>query len=115
LRIRRLWDRPLAPHEVPPHIESRLRDARFLVIGDFYRRRAEHPAARARAASQAWLYRALFREETAYRLVATFDATPRLGPLRFDERGAETLSVDFDHMPVWIFERRGAWVSPLAP
>lgn len=115
LRLRRLWDRPLAPHEVAPHVESRLRDARFLVIGDFYRRRAEHPRARSRAASQAWLYRTLFRGETAYRLTATFDATPRLGPLRFDERGAETLSVDFDHMPVWVFERRGPWVSPLRP
>ncbi len=113
LRSRRLWDRPLAPHEVATHVDVRLRDARFLVIGDFYRRRAEHPRARSRAASQAWLYRALFRGETAYRRVATFDATPRLGPLRFDERDAETLSVDFDHMPVWVFERRGAWVSPL--
>ncbi len=113
LRIRRLWDRPLAPHDVPAHVDARLRDARFLVVGDFYLRRALHPAARARAAGQAWLYRALFAGETAYTLVATFDATPHLGPLRFDERGAETLSVDFDHMPVWVFERRGPWVSPL--
>jgi len=52
LRLRRLWDRPLAPHEVAPHVESRLRDARFLVIGDFYRRRARRSAAGRGAASR---------------------------------------------------------------
>ncbi len=113
LRILRLWDRPLAQADVRSHLDARLARARYLVVGDFYLRRGLHPAARSRAAGQALFYRALLAGETGYARVATFDSTPRLGPFVFDERNAETLSVDFDHMPVTIFERRGAWVSPL--
>jgi hypothetical protein len=112
LRIRRLWDQPLAPGAVAAHIDARLAGARYLVIGDFYLRRGLHPAARARAARQAWFYQALLAGETDFVRVATFDSTPRLGPFVFDERDAETLSIDFDHMPVMIFERRGAWSLP---
>lgn|GEM_PF-1481799 len=112
LRRRRLWDEPLAAADVAAHVNDRVADARYLVIGDFYLRRGLHPAARSRAAGQALFYRAVLAGKTGFVRVATFDSTPRLGPIVFDERDAETLSVDFDHMPVMIFERRGVWVSP---
>lgn len=110
--VRTLWRAQPGEAEVRGHVDRLLADARYLVIGDWYRRRGAHPHAHERAAPQAAFYRAVFEGRTGYELVATFESTPRLGPLVFDERGAEALSVCFDHMPVWIFERRGPYRSP---
>lgn len=112
MRARRLWAGSPLGAAVPPHLFRTLHDARFLVVGDWYRRRAMHPSAMERAPEQARFYRALFAETTGFVRVATFDREPTLGPLRWDESDAEALSVAFDHMPVWIFERRGEWTPP---
>lgn len=110
-----LWRTNPEQAEISSHLQERLSVARYLVVGDWYRRRATHPRAPARAPGQAIFYEALFAGTTGFELVATFDNTPSIGPLRFDERGAEALSVCFDHMPVWIFERRGPYQSPFEP
>lgn len=112
LRARRLWQSWPSDAEVPAHVDGMLRDARFLVIGDFYRRRGLDPSAPTRAPMHAIFYEAVIREETGYHLVASFLREPTLGPLHWSEADAEALSVDFDHMPVWIYERDGAYRSP---
>jgi hypothetical protein len=104
VEIRRLWQH--APSDVRAHLDSTLRGARFLVVGEFYRRRGLHPEAPARAPQHAAFYRALFLGETEFALVATFDRAPCLGPYCWDESDAEILAVSFDHMPVYVFERR---------
>ncbi len=115
LRARRLWTSWPSDHDVPAHVDGLLGDARFLVIGDFYRRRGLDPCARERAPMHAIFYEAVVAETTGYRLVAQFVPEPSLGPLRWDESDAEALSVDFDHNPVWIYERVGDYRSPFGP
>lgn len=110
LRIRRIWQG--RPADVPAHVDAMLRDARFVVVGEVYLRRALHPEASWRARDQARFYRALFDGETGFERVATFAREPRLGPLVWDEHDAEVFAVAFDHMPVYVFERRGEYVSP---
>jgi hypothetical protein len=89
-----------------------LGDARYLVVGEFYLRRGLHPEARERARDQARFYRALLEGETGYQLVASFPRAPCLGPLCWDESDAEILAVSFDHMPVYVYERRQEYRSP---
>ena len=115
VQIRRLWEGAPPPRQVARHLEALLADARFLVVDDFHLRRALHPEALERAPEQARFYRAVIAEQTGYVKVASFESPPRLGPLVFREEGAEVLCVDFDHMPVHIYERRGPFRNPLAP
>jgi hypothetical protein len=110
VRVLRLWQS--RPSDVAQHVDSLLVDARYLVIDDFYLRRGLHPEADRRAPAQATFYRALLAGETGYELVASFEREPRLGPLVWHERDADTFAVVFDHMPVWIYERRGEYRSP---
>lgn len=112
LTTRRLWSTLPANDVAYEHATAMVRGARFVVVGDFYRRRAAHFTAHTRAPEHARFYRELFAGETEFELVAHFDRRPRLGPISFDEEGAEALSVDFDHMPVWIFERRAEGAGP---
>jgi hypothetical protein len=112
LRPLRLWAGWPSDEELPEHVDGMLRHARFVVIGDFYRRRGLDPSAHARAPRHAVFYEALLAGRTGHRLVASFERAPTLGPLRWDESGAEALSVDFDHMPVWIYELTGEYRSP---
>lgn len=106
LSARRLWSTFPANDLASEHAAEMLRGARFVVVGDFYRRRAVHFSAATRAPEHARFYADLFDGRTEFALAAHFDRRPHLGPIWFDEESAETLSVDFDHMPVWIFERR---------
>lgn len=108
LSIRPLWTHRPSDAQVPAHVDGMLRDARYVVIGDWYRRRGQHPSAPARAPMQHRFYDAMMSGQTGFRLVARFDNMPSF----IDERGAEALAVDFDHMPVWIFERAGRYRSP---
>lgn len=110
MRIRRLWQG--APADVRGHVDALLRDARFVVVGELYRRRAMHPEASTRAPLQARFYRALFEERTGFVRAATFARAPRIGAITEDESDAEPFAVAFDHMPVYVFERRGDYVSP---
>ncbi|WP_236606412.1 ArnT family glycosyltransferase [Sandaracinus amylolyticus] len=110
LRVRRMWQS--RPADVPAHVDSLLRDARFVVVDEFYLRRGTHPEARWRARDQSRFYRALFDGDTGFELVATFAREPRLGPIVWDESDAEMLAVAFDHMPVYVFERRGEYRTP---
>jgi hypothetical protein len=112
LRVLRLWAGWPSDAALPAHVDGMLRRARFLVVGDFYRRRGLDPCARERAPLHARFYEALIAGETGYQRVASFEREPTLGPLRWDESAAEALSVDFDHMPVWIYEREGEYRSP---
>ncbi|AKF05897.1 glycosyltransferase family 39 protein [Sandaracinus amylolyticus] len=113
VRVRRLWQS--RPTDVPSHVDSMLRDARFVVVGELYRRRGMHPESPWRAPAHARFYRALFDGETGFELVATFPRAPSFGPFRWDESDAEAFAVAFDHMPVYVFERRGEYRSPFAP
>ena len=110
IAMRKLWWG--APADVRGHVDRALRGARFVVVGEIYRRRGMHPEATWRAPMQARFYRALFAGETGFELVATFAREPRLGPIAWDESDAEPFAVAFDHMPVYVFERRGEYVSP---
>ena len=112
LRALRLWQSWPSDAEVPAHVDGMLENARYVVIGDFYRRRGLDPCAHRRAPMHAIFYEALLDERTGYHLVAAFEREPTLGPLHWEEDDAEALSVDFDHMPVWIYEREGAYRSP---
>lgn len=113
VEIRRLWGNRPPDGRVKRHLESTLGSARFLVVGEWYRRRGLHPSAHVRAPAQHVFYRALVAEETGYERVASFRPMPRLGPLVFDESGAEVLSVCFDHMPIEVYERVGPFRNPL--
>jgi len=97
---------------VPAHTTRTLREARYLVISDWFLRRGLHPAAVTRAPEQARFYRELLAGRLGFTEVARFDREPRLGPLRWSERDEEQLAVCFDHCPVRIFERTGTYRSP---
>jgi hypothetical protein len=105
IRVRRLWSQRPAPSAVAAHVDSTLRGARYLVIGEWYLRRGLHPEAPVRAPEQARFYRALTTGELPFRRVAAFPRAPRLGPFAWDESDAEILAVCFDHMPVYVYER----------
>lgn len=106
VQARYLWERrPEGDAAVERHLARRLRGARFLVLGDFYVRRATHPAARTLAPAQRRFYEAVRGGDAGWRRVATFRRTPRLGPIGFPEDDAEILSVSFDHTGLEIYER----------
>lgn len=103
LRAVRLFSR--APEDVPEHVDHVLRHARFVVVGDWYKRRAFHPEAATRAPHHRAFYSSLYDGTRGFELAVRFERTPTLGPLRWDETGADALAVCFDHMPIEIFER----------
>ncbi|MFW6050119.1 MAG: hypothetical protein ACODAU_03025 [Myxococcota bacterium] len=105
VRVRRLWTTRPPPERVDAHVQRRLRAARFVVIGDWYRRRAEHPRA---PAPHRRFYEALRGGDMAFERVATFRPEPHLGPLRWSEDDAEILAVSFDHMGIEVYERTEA-------
>lgn len=112
--VRELWDtRPRGKQAIADHLDRRLADARYLVLGEFFIRRATHPAAQRRAPHHHRIYEALRQGQAGFERVATFPRSPRLGPLRWDEDDAELLSVCFDHMEVEIYERTGPFQNPL--
>lgn len=109
LRTRRLFTGRPDAAELPRHLSRTLSRARYVVVGDWYHRRALHPSAPTRAPGRYAFYRALFAEELGFRVVAHFPRAPRFPNfdwgLTWDETDEEALSVCFDHMPVTIFER----------
>ncbi len=107
LRERLLWARRPANEVAEVHAEHLLRGARFVVIGEWYLRRAEHPEAPLRAPGQSSFYARLRAGELGFHLAERFDATPRLpgGLLSFDESWAEPMSVCFDHPSIEVYER----------
>jgi hypothetical protein len=112
VRVERLWqDRPTGEPAVRAHTEARLRDARFVVLGDFYIRRATHPDAPTKAPNVSAFYARLRSGELGFTRVATFRPEPTLGPIVWDESDAEILCTSFDHMGVEIYER----TLPAAP
>ncbi|MBK6578557.1 MAG: hypothetical protein IPG17_20640 [Sandaracinaceae bacterium] len=109
LRPRRLFTGRPDQERLPAHFERTLARARFVVVGDWYHRRARHPSAPVRAPAQHAFYRDLFAEQLGFRVVARFTREPRFPDVDWgyvwDEQDEEALSVCFDHMPVTIFER----------
>ena len=109
LRPRRLFTGRPDQERLPAHFERTLARARFVVVGDWYHRRARHPSAPVRAPAQHAFYRDLFAEQLGFRVVARFTREPRFPDTDWgyvwDEQDEEALSVCFDHMPVTIFER----------
>ena len=106
-RIRRLWDRPAAdPHAVGVATVS---GARFLVVSEWYRRRAQAPL---RERGHARFYEELDSGELGFERVATFPADPSLGPLRWDESSFDPMAICFDHCGVEVWERRPAEAPP---
>ena len=112
---RYLWRGHPPDDAVPEHVRRTVQDARFLVVSDWWSRRASHPAAATRAPNIAHFYEALEKGRTGFVRVATFRPAPRFGPWTFDERAAEILSVAFDHPGIVLYERRGAFRDPFAP
>lgn len=109
LPTRRLFSRSPTQAALPGHLERTLAGARFVVVGDWYHRRALHRSAPTRAPAQHAFYRDLFAEQLGFRVVARFPRQPRFPDFdwgyAWDEQDEEALSVCFDHMPVTIFER----------
>ncbi|MBX7194636.1 MAG: glycosyltransferase family 39 protein [Sandaracinaceae bacterium] len=112
LLVRRLFAGAELGGDVPPHLRRTLSSARYLVVSGWFASRARSHIAGLVAPEQARFYRALFAGQTGFTEVARFERTPRLGPLVWDESDEEQLAVCLDHCPVWIFERRGDYVSP---
>lgn len=109
LRVRRLFTGRPGDEALAAHLEATLRRARFVVVGDWYHRRALHPSAVTRAPLQRAFYADLFAGRSGFRVAARFAREPRFPDTdwgyRWDEADEEALSVCFDHMPVTIFER----------
>jgi hypothetical protein len=115
VRVRKLFEGRPSGRDLGAHLDRVLADARFLVLDDFYLRRAAHPAIREKAPEHATFFDALLSGRTGYRRVATFRRRPTLGPFAWDESDDEILAVSFDHVGVEVWEREGPFVSPLAP
>ncbi|MFZ1553824.1 MAG: hypothetical protein WAV53_20705, partial [Anaerolineae bacterium] len=60
-------------------------------------------AAAAQFPAQADFYRRLSAGQAGYRVLKTFEVTPRLGPFAWDDRGAELTFRLFDHPAITIF------------
>ncbi|MFW5926383.1 MAG: hypothetical protein ACOCV4_09480, partial [Myxococcota bacterium] len=103
VKIRPLWRTRPPPERVERHTRNQLRDARFVVVGDWYRRRAEHRRA---PDPHRRFYASLRRGDLPFERVATFRPEPRLGPFRWPEDQDDILAVSFDHMGLEIYERR---------
>jgi hypothetical protein len=117
--VRRLFTRRPNDAVLDTHLRRTLARARFVVVGDWYHRRARHPSAAARAPLQRAFYEDLFAGRLGFRVVASFPRAPRFPDTDWgyvwDERDEEALSVCFDHMPVTIFERVPESEAPAPP
>lgn len=113
LIVRRLFAGGVLDASLPAHLERTLSDARFLVVSDWFLRRARSPSARWVSPGHAQFYEALLAGRTGFVEVARFERVPRLGPLRWDESREEQLAVCFDHCPVRVFERTARFEHPL--
>lgn len=105
LSIRRLWAGHPEATRVPAHITQTLRRARFVVVGDFYLDKADHPAAGRLAPEQKKFYDDLRAGRLGFKRVARFFHEPALGPFVWSEEHAESLATGFDHMGVEVYEK----------
>jgi hypothetical protein len=92
----------VSPAEKQAYLQSLL-DADYVVLGDtwrerFLRRQDNYPM-------EAQFYTALFSGQAGYRLIATSEAFPQLGPWLIDDRTAEQTFRLFDHPTVYILRR----------
>jgi hypothetical protein len=115
VRVRKLFEGRPAGRDLGGHLDRVLADARFLVLDDFYLRRAAHSAIRDKAPEHARFFNALLAGRMGFRRVATFRRRPTLGPLVWNEDEDEILAVSFDHVGVEVWERTGVFQNPLAP
>ncbi|MFZ1239065.1 MAG: glycosyltransferase family 39 protein [Anaerolineae bacterium] len=73
----------------------------YVIVGSSWAER--FTAAAAQFPAQADFYRRLSAGQAGYRVLKTFEVTPRLGPFTWDDRGAELTFRLFDHPAITIF------------
>ncbi len=99
-----LWQAPpLSPEEKWAYMLRVLDRSDYVLISEAWA--TVFPRLPKRFPAEARFYTRLFDGTLGYRLVATFQACPRLGPWRFCDEGAELSWRYFDHPRVYIFER----------
>ncbi|MEZ4326331.1 MAG: glycosyltransferase family 39 protein [Polyangiales bacterium] len=119
LQVRRLFVGRPNDAALPGHLTRSLARARFVVVGDWYHRRARHPGAAARAPIQRAFYEDLFAGRSGFQVAASFPRAPRFPDVDWgyvwDEHDEEALAVCFDHMPITVFERAPADAAAVTP